>query len=73
MCLFSLDVAQVNISPSTVSRRLKERDIHPRRAARKFFLSDDHTVSRLELSLGHRNGNEELWRRTIYPDENTFG
>ena len=73
MWFFSLDVAQVNISPSTVIRRLKERDIHPRRAARKFFLSDDHAVSRLEFSLGHRNDNEELWRRIIYTDEKTFG
>jgi hypothetical protein len=54
-------------------RVLKKRGIHPRRAARKLFLSDAHANLRLEFALTFINMTEEFWENVVFCDEKTFG
>ncbi len=61
-----LDVAGVHVTPSTVIRRLKKRDIRARRAATKFFLTAQHAEQRLAFAVQFRAMNEEYWARTIF-------
>ncbi len=65
--------ANVNVSIHTVIRRIKEVDYNPRRAARKFFLSDLHTEMRFEFAAIHAYHPAEWWSNTIFSDEKTFG
>ena len=53
-------------------RVLKKRGIHPRRAARKLFLSDAHANLRLEFALTFVNMTEEFWENVVFCDEKTF-
>ena len=46
---------------------MKEINLHPRRAARKFFFTERHAVGRLEFALAYRNYPAKWWRNVIMP------
>lgn len=54
-------------------RRLKKNGIHPRRVARKLFLTGLQKEKRLIFALAYRNKGEDFWRFVIFLDEKTFG
>jgi hypothetical protein len=68
-----LAVTQLNVGPLTIMRVLKKRGIHPRRAARKLFLSAAHANLRLEFALTFANSPAEFWENAVFSDEKTFG
>ena len=68
-----LDVAQLNISQTTVRRRLKKDGIRARRAVQKFFISPLHAESRLAFAVEFGVELEPWWDDAIFTDEKTFG
>lgn len=68
-----LDVAQVDVSPATVRRRLKKRGIRPRRAVMQFFISPLHAEQRLAFSVEFGGYVDPWWDDAIFTDEKTFG
>jgi hypothetical protein len=65
-------VAQINASTSAVIRVLKKHNIHPRRAARKLYLSPAHAEQCLFVSLNYVNMPAEWWEDVIFSDEKSF-
>jgi hypothetical protein len=61
------------VSPNTIISVLKKRNIHPRRAARKLFLTPQHANLRLEFAFHFANAPEAYWENAIFTDEKTFG
>jgi hypothetical protein len=52
---------------------LKKTNIHPRRAARKLFLTPAHANLRSEFAFHFMNNTEACWENVIFCDEKTFG
>lgn len=62
----------IEVSMTTIRRRLHAADLHCRVAARKEVLSATHRASRLAFSMQHLNKGMDFWSRVIFCDEKTF-
>ncbi|KAI5742884.1 hypothetical protein M8J77_012255 [Diaphorina citri] len=62
----------VNISVSTVSRRLKEHNICSYRAKRSPLLTRCHKLERLEYAANYRRWSMRQWRRVLFTDDCKF-
>ena len=71
--LFIIDAAGVNVSNQTIIRRMKEHQLKPRRAVRKFFMTEEHKENRYEFAALYAYRVVEWWRSVIFSDEKTFG
>ena len=60
------------ISQSTVTRRLAENDLKPRRAATGPLLTRRHRRLRLQFAREHLNWQVEDWTRILFSDESRF-
>ena len=67
------DSIQCNASKWTISRRLKERGIAARVAAKKDFLKPQHLESRLNFAQQYADFPVQWWNDVIFSDETTFG
>ena len=71
--MLCLDVADVNVSPITIGRRLKAHGIRARVAAKKVDITELHAQQRLLFALDHVGDPIEAWDATIISDEKVFG
>ena len=71
--LIVLEAVGVNVSNQTIIRRMKENQLYPRRAVRKFFLTEQHIKNRFEFAALYADRDVEWWRSVIYSDDKTFG
>ena len=73
--MLCLDVANVNVSPITIGRRLKAHGIRIRArvAAKKVDITELHAQQRLLFALDHVGDPIEAWDATIISDEKVFG
>ena len=62
----------LNISKTTVQRRLKELGINKRVARTKPHLTPQHMAARLEWALEHENWTVEQWANVIWSDESSI-
>jgi len=69
---YYLDVSDVNVSTSTIVRRLKAVGLRPRVAA-KIDITELHAQQRLIFALDHVADPVEAWDVTIISDEKIFG
>jgi hypothetical protein len=60
------------ISTTTVRRRLKEKELNGRVAAKKPLLKPLNKKRRLEWAKAHADWTSEMWRRVIFSDESPF-
>lgn len=60
----------INVSLTTITKRLNEAKLYCRVARKKAFLSAGHKARRLQFSFNYRDFNE--WDRTIFVDESSF-
>jgi len=70
---YYLDVSDVNVSTSTIVRRLKAVGLRPRVAAKKVDITELHAQQRLIFALDHVADPVEAWDVTIISDEKIFG
>ena len=70
---YYLDVADVNVSTSTIVRRLKAVGLRPRVAAKKVDITELHAQQRLIFALDHVADPVEALDVTIISDEKIFG
>ena len=71
--IFNLDVCELPISRSTISRKLKCRGIHARVSRKKEFLTDVQREQRLAFANAYGDRNQDWWNSVIFSDEKTFG
>jgi hypothetical protein len=62
----------VNVHKSTIIRVLKKEGVHPRRDARKLFLSDRQPEMRLAFADRFGDQDGEWWRGVFLSDEKKF-
>lgn len=72
MITFS-DITGVQISRTTIYRRLKKHGIRARVMARKDFLTPAQKELRLAFATEYGDKNEEWWKSVIFSDEKSFG
>lgn len=60
------------VSQSTISRRLRESGLKPRKAATGPLLTRDHRRRRLEFAHEHLNWGVEDWAKVLFSDESRF-
>jgi len=63
------NLSGLNISTTTVSRRLKEHDLVKRIARRKPMLTAHHMATRLRWAMEHRNWTVQQWGTVIWSNE----
>jgi transposase len=71
--IFYLDVCELPISRSTISRKLKGRGIHARVPCKKEFLTDMQREQRLAFANAYGDRNQDWWNSVIFSDDKTFG
>lgn len=65
-------VHNVQLSVDTVSRRLREQNLHIRIPATGPKLNADHRRARLEFAREHLDWNLQDWERVLFTDESRF-
>ncbi len=70
---YNLDVCELPIHVTTISRRLNSHGIHGKVAAKKKFLTDAHKRDRLQIATAFVNKTQEWRDKVIFIDEKTFG
>ena len=60
------------VSVSTVKRRLNERGLYGRVAAKKPFITAENQVKRMEWALEHRHWTSREWEKVLWSDESKF-
>lgn len=63
---------QLDVSPRTIDRRLKEAGLPGRVARHRFQLTEDHKRQRLSFAHGYERWAEDEWRRVLFADIKTF-
>lgn len=62
----------LQVSMSTVRRRLHAEGIHHRAPAKKERLTDAHRTARVAFAQEYVAKDMEFWERTVFTDEKTF-
>src|SRR5215813_12483946 len=62
----------VDVSASTVCRRMRELGYNARVARKKPYLKPDHIKLRLQFAKAHINEPMEYWKKVIWSDESKF-
>ena len=62
----------LNVTMTTIRRRLHAADIHCRIPAKKEKFTDAHRVGRLEFARLHQHRGLDFWSRAVFVDEKTF-
>jgi transposase len=62
----------IDISPSTVTRRLHESNFKARRPAKKPYLTNKHMKARLEWAKKYQNQSLAFWKKVIFTDESKY-
>ena len=63
------EIENLNISSSTVLRRLRDGNLPGRRMAKKPLLSEKNRRARIEFDKKYLNWSEEDWRKVLFSDE----
>lgn len=63
---------QLPISKTTMSRRLKEKGLRGRVAAKKPFISRENIKKRLKWARDHKNWTQDQWKKVLWSDEAPF-
>lgn len=66
------NILKLNVSRSTIRRRLNKEGRHGRKSAVKEMLKDQHKVARLRFALAYRSKPLSYWDRVIFTDEKVF-
>jgi transposase len=66
------EFAQMNVSKSTIRRRLHDMDIHSRIAKRKPFVSTVQAAKRLAFARKHASWTVDKWKKVLFTDESSF-
>ena len=66
-------MCELQVSVTTVARRLKARGIRARIPAVKEFLTADQKAQRLYFAQSFVDKSPEWWRKMIFSDEKSFG
>ena len=74
MLFVVLDIVQLDVHPTTITRQLKKQGIRARRAARKLALNDNHIHLRFVFSELYDNLDDQYWTdATLISDETSVG
>ena len=68
----SKELIGINVSPSTIRRRMYERGYHGRVARKKPYLNEYHIKRRLQFAKDHIDQPMEFWKKVIWSDESKF-
>ena len=63
---------QLDVSVSTIRRRLQEANLKSRRPATGQLLTRQHRIARLDFAHQHINWTEEQWGNILFTDESRF-
>lgn len=63
---------QLDVSMTTIRRRLREAGIKCRVPAKKEFLTEAHRASRLEFARRYEDMDLAFWSKVVFADEKTF-
>lgn len=66
------EVSSIPVSPSTIRRRLHEKDFHGRRPRKVPGLSKKNIQKRYLFALEHKNHDTQYWNSVIWSDESKF-
>ena len=62
----------LNVSPQTVRRRLRESELVARVKRKKPLLTDQHKAARLKWAQEHQHWTDADWDRVVWSDESKF-
>ena len=66
------NITGINLSLSTVKRRLADAGLHGRVARPKPMLSDKNRMKRVDFARDHRSWSADLWGKVLWSDEKRF-
>ncbi|CAG5090518.1 Similar to Transposable element Tcb1 transposase (Caenorhabditis briggsae) [Cotesia congregata] len=70
-CKSFADRANLNISQSTISRRLKEKGLVNGKTCKKILLTEDNRRDRIKYCRDYSHWTSEQWANVIWSDEKT--